>query len=446
VPIAKPNAFRKGGVTPPSSDSHTAAKILRQGTDLRALTNAARKATRNGLEAAVHRHRPASRAGLSERLFTLAFRGLVYPQIWEDPVVDIDALALEPTSRVVAIASGGCNALSYLAAGAADVVAIDLNGAHVALGELKKAAIRKLDYAGFRRFFVEAASDENIWDYDARLRGELDAPSRAYWESRDRLGRRRIRVFARNFYRYGLLGHFIRAAHMLVRANGADPAHVLSARTLDEQRAIFERDLAPIFDKPLIRWIVNRPSSLFGLGIPPAQYKALAADSEEGIVGALRSRVERLACDYPVADNYFAWQAFGGRYDARAGGSLPPYLQEPSFDTLKARVDAIRFVHGSLTQWLADSPAASLDRYVLLDAQDWMGDADLTALWYEITRTARRGARVIFRTAADERLLPGRIPDAILREWRYDEEASRAGLARDRSAIYGGFHLYVKAA
>ena len=37
-----------------------------------------------------------------------------------------------------------------------------------------------------------------------------------------------------------------------------------------------------------------------------------------------------------------------------------------------------------------------------------MNDADLTALWTEITRTARPGARVIFRTAADERLLPGR--------------------------------------
>ena len=43
-----------------------------------------------------------------------------------------------------------------------------------------------------------------------------------------------------------------------------------------------------------------------------------------------------------------------------------------------------------------------------------MNAADLTALWREITRTARPGARVIFRTAADERLLPGRVPDEIL--------------------------------
>ena len=42
-------------------------------------------------------------------------------------------------------------------------------------------------------------------------------------------------------------------------------------------------------------------------------------------------------------------------------------------------------------------PDGSRDRYVLLDAQDWMTNAQLEALWTEITRTARPGARVIFR-------------------------------------------------
>jgi S-adenosylmethionine-diacylglycerol 3-amino-3-carboxypropyl transferase len=31
----------------------------------------------------------------------------------------------------------------------------------------------------------------------------------------------------------------------------------------------------------------------------------------------------------------------------------------------------------------------------------------------------------------------------LLDRWRYEEEASLAFAGRDRSAIYGGFHLYV---
>jgi S-adenosylmethionine-diacylglycerol 3-amino-3-carboxypropyl transferase len=71
-----------------------------------------------------------------------------------------------------------------------------------------------------------------------------------------------------------------------------------------------------------------------------------------------------------------------------------------------------------------------------------MNDEDLTALWREITRTACPGARVIFRTAADERLLPGRLPARILEAWSYDHARSRDLGQRDRSSIYGAFHLY----
>ena len=67
--------------------------------------------------AAVCRNRLLSAEGLRERLFTLAFSNLVYPQIWEDPAVDLEALALDETSRIITIASGGCNVLNYLPSG-----------------------------------------------------------------------------------------------------------------------------------------------------------------------------------------------------------------------------------------------------------------------------------------------------------------------------------------
>ena len=54
----------------------------------------------------------------------------------------------------------------------------------------------------------------------------------------------------------------------------------------------------------------------------------------------------------------------------------------------------------------------------------------------------RVGSKWIFRTAADEPLLPGRLNADILALWRKDEARSAALHARDRSAIYGAFHLY----
>ncbi|MBN9087906.1 MAG: DUF3419 family protein [Reyranella sp.] len=396
------------------------------------------------LKQAVRRHRALSREGLLEGLFERLFRGLVYTQIWEDPEVDLQALALQPDSHIVAIASGGCNVLSYLTGDPARITAVDLSRAHVALNRLKLVSASRLpSWATFYRFFGAADDEANVEAYDRLIAPHLDSQSRLYWEGRSiqQLGRRRISIFARNAYAHGVLGSFIGLTHAICRAYGVDLKELLSARTLEEQRAFFETTLAPLFDKRAVRWATANRLSLYGLGIPPAQYEALAGDGDMRHV--LRQRLERLACGFSLDDNYFAWQAFGRSYAENASGPLPPYLRREHFDSLRARVDRVEVLNRSVTEYLANCADGSRDRYVLLDAQDWMTDAQLNALWREITRTARPGARVIFRTAAEPSLLPGRVAPEILDRWHYEAEQSQALGSRDRSAIYGGFHLYV---
>ena len=394
------------------------------------------------LSDAVRRNRALSREGVLERLFERMFRGLVYAQIWEDPEIDLEALALRPDSHVVAIASGGCNVLSYLTAGPARITALDLSLAHVALNRLKLVAAQQLaSWDDFHRFFGAADDKANIEIFDRLIAPHLDAESLAYWNGRSlhQLGRRRISIFARNAYKHGALGRFIGLAHVVARAHGVRPRDLLASRTLAEQRHFFETMLSPLFDKPAVRWATSNRLSLYGLGIPPAQYEALAGGRDMRAV--LRERVEQLSCGFSLDRNYFAWQAFGRGYGEN--GPLPPYLQRDNFDRVRANAGRVEVMNRSITEYLATCPGASRDRYVLLDAQDWMTDAQLNALWSEITRTARPGARVIFRTAAQPSLLPGRVDQAILDRWCYDAEASRTFTKADRSAIYGGFHLYL---
>lgn len=394
---------------------------------------------------AVHRYQARSWAGIRERIFTFAFKGLVYPQIWEDPDVDLKALELAPGGRMVTIASGGCNVLSYLTADPSSIVAVDLNRAHVALTRLKLSAAQHLpNWDIFYRFFGDADEKANIAVYRRFLQDKIDEETRRYWEGRGGLlFRRRITLFSRDLYRHGLLGSFIGAAHLIARLYGADPRTMMNATNLEEQRSYFETALAPLFDKRMVRWATSKQLSLYGLGIPPAQYEALAAAGGGNISVVLKQRLERLACGFTLDQNYFAWQAFGRSYTDDLSGPLPPYLRREHFDSIRSRAERVRAVNRSFTEELAATPPASVDAYVLLDAQDWMTDAQLNGLWSEITRTARPGARVVFRTAAEPSLLPGRVDESILSRWRYEAERSRELDAEDRSAIYGGFHLYV---
>ncbi|MDE2444624.1 MAG: DUF3419 family protein, partial [Alphaproteobacteria bacterium] len=272
------------------------------------------------------------------------------------------------------------------------------------------------------------------------LKHNLDSVSRQYWEGRNWRGARRLSYFANNFYRKGLLGRFIGVGHVLAKVYGANLKALTDCVSLDEQKQAFKTEIAPLFQKRAVRWLTDRRMSLYGLGIPPAQYEALAGGQKMSTV--LEQRLEKLACGFPMQDNYFAWQAFGRGYAPDASGPLPPYLAEKNFKILKGLADRAEVVQGSVTDVLANALAGSVDRVVLLDAQDWMTDSQLNALWNAITHAAAPKARVIFRTAGVDTILPGRVRAVTLGQWHYLADQSRQLGAQDRSSIYGGFHIY----
>jgi S-adenosylmethionine-diacylglycerol 3-amino-3-carboxypropyl transferase len=393
---------------------------------------------------AVHQHKALSLDGILERLFSRAFHGLVYPQIWEDPIVDMNAMAIQPHHEIICIASGSCNALSYLTANPKRVIAVDLSPAHEALGKLKAAAFKYLpDQAAVSALLINAATHENIHNYDHYVAPRLDAKARAYWEKRDLFGRRRISMFKRGFYSFGLLGRTISTLHLLSRFYGRDLTRYLDCKTIAEQQAFFDKEMAPLFEKRFVRFITSHRASLFGLGIPPAQFDLLAGP-EGDMAGVLKERTRILACDFPLSQNYFARQAFGRGYGTVEGHTLPPCLEAQNHEVVRANIDRYSVENVNLIEVLRSRPAGSLHRFVLLDAQDWMTDIQLNQLWSEITRTASDDARVIFRTAGKPTILPGRVDDGIMAQWNYHEAASVEYTKADRSAIYGGFHLYEK--
>ncbi|WP_319380341.1 BtaA family protein [Thiomicrorhabdus sp.] len=407
--------------------------------------------TKNLLDKAVNNTGIFSRKGLLDRLFTAWFDRLVYPQIWEDPQVDIDALQLNEQSRIFTISSGGCNVLNYLSVQPASVTVVDLNEAHIALIKLKLAALEHFpDFETFFDFFGKANLTKNRDRYHAYLRPHLDEKTREYWDSKEHLfSKKRIEFFTDGFYRHGLLGQFIGLIHWVSKRLGYDISKVMQARTPEEQQTLFDQHVAPVFDTRLIKFLCNRSIVMYSLGIPPAQFDEMNKDSKQksqGMHELLKERARRLACDYPLTENYFAWQAYGREYDVHHRKALPPYLQEQNFDILKQDYQRVHVSHQSMTERLKQMPANSLNAYLFLDAQDWMDQEQLTELWQEVNRTAMPNARVVFRTAGCLSPLEEKLPTELLSCWNTDQEANRNWTRQDRSAIYGGVFMYQKQA
>jgi S-adenosylmethionine-diacylglycerol 3-amino-3-carboxypropyl transferase len=379
---------------------------------------------------AVRQESAVSRQGILQKLFAVYFDGLVYNQIWEDPRVDMQALRLDGESRVLTISSGGCNALNYLTASPESVTAVDLNQHHIYLANLKIAALRYLpEYEMFFDFFGRANVAHNVENYKKHIAPRLDADTRKFWELKGR-----IKYFAKGFYNYARNGYFLRFFHRFAKS--------IKAKTMAEQEEFFNKNVAPFFDNFLIKLLSKTPVTVFGLGIPPQQYNELKKDAANGIISLMRERTHRLCAGFPIQDNYFAWQAFTRHYDTENRVALPDYLKAEHYETVKQNAYRVNTAIVSITDHLKQQPKGSFNRFVFLDAQDWMTPLILTDLWGAIAERGGKDTRIIFRTAGADSPIETALPADLRAKFDYEKDWSQELFKQDRAAIYGGFHLY----
>lgn len=407
--------------------------------------------TETTLHSAVQNERLSSKQGFLQKLFAVWFDAFVYNQIWEDPRVDIEALQIDGSSRILTISSGGCNALNYLVEGPQTVTAVDLNRHHIYLLNLKLAAVKYLpSYDDFFEFFGEGKGKNTGSNYLRYIRPHLDKDSRHFWESNTFGGSilygERISFFANaGLYDHSRNGYFLRFFHSMSRLFGCKPEEVLNAGSIGEQEQLYNKYIDPFFDSLVIKTLGKLPVTMFGLGIPPQQYDELKKDVDSGksVIDIYRERTKRLACDYPMNENYFAWQAFARKYDTKDRIAVPEYLKPQNYETLRSNIDRLNAKVGSATDEIKSSAAGTFNRFVFLDAQDWMNADQMTELWSAIAEKGEPGSRIIFRTAGAASPLDADLPEELLARFHYEKEVSERLFKQDRASIYGGFHLYI---
>ena len=403
------------------------------------------------LQTAVQSEHVVTKQGFLQKLFAVWFDAFVYNQIWEDPRVDLQALDLDSDSRMLTISSGGCNVLNYLLAEPQSVTAVDLNRHHIYLLNLKIAAAKHLpSYEDFFTFFGNGKGANTGSQYLRYIAPHLDKNTRTFWESNTLGGSllygARIGFFQnRGLYDHSRNGYFLRFFHAFAHLVGCRPEELIKADTLEEQAALYKKYIDPFFNSYLIKLIGKLPVTMFGLGIPPQQYDELKKDlaGDENIIDIYRERTRRLACDFPISENYFAWQGFARKYDTEKRRALPEYLKEENFETLRKNIGRVTTKIGSATDEIKNNALGAFNRFVFLDAQDWMNADSMTDLWSAIAEKAEAGSRIIFRTAGTASPIESNLPAELRAKFTYEEELSKDLSTQDRASIYGGFHLYV---
>lgn len=372
-------------------------------------------------------------------------RSLVYNTCWEDPAVDRLALDLQPNDTLLVITSAGCNVLDYALAGPSRIHAVDANPRQTALLELKLAGIRRLAFEDFFDLFGSGVHEQFREVYHDSLRGDLSDFARGYWD--DRLhwfGRRRG-----SFYFQGLAGTVARAfrTYLSIRPQlAASVGALFEANSLEDQRAIYDRQVQPLMWGPGMNWTLSRQLTMSMLGVPYAQRRQVQAQHQGGVAGFIREAVEYVFRELPVWTNYFWMVYINGRYTPSC---CPEYLKRDNFLALKAGLAQCIVPHTCTVTAFLQATQERISKFVLLDHMDWMSSYYPEALaeeWMAILTRATPDARVIFRSAhaAPAYLDQVRVGArrARLRERLVFQEALARDLQRhDRVHTYAGFHV-----
>ncbi|MEM9413529.1 MAG: BtaA family protein, partial [Planctomycetota bacterium] len=308
---------------------------------------------------------------IGQRIFTAVHgNNLVYNTCWEDPALDRIALEFGPDDRVMVITSAGCNALDYVITGPKHVHAVDMNPRQNALLDLKCSAIRNLEFDDFFKLFGDGHFPGIKEVYQQKLRPSLGEWSQAFWD-------KKIKWFdnsRKSFYFRGTSGTVARALKVYtdkvikVRPHLDD---LMAAETLEQQKEIYDNHLEKKFWTGIVKFALNRDTTMSMLGVPKAQRKQIDTQYSGGLLQFLQDCLRSVFVDIPMKNNYF-WQLYmNGKYTRDC---CPEYLTEQGFAALKnGLVDRVS-THTNSVQGFLESSGEKISRYILLDHMDWLSD------------------------------------------------------------------------
>ncbi|MCB0878989.1 MAG: DUF3419 family protein [Thermoleophilia bacterium] len=350
-----------------------------------------------------------------------------YAQSWEDPENLRGALRPDPSSSILSIAAAGDNSFALLLQGAGRVVSVDMSPAQCALVELKRAALLTLEHDELLRF-VGAGSGSDRAALYARVRRELPAETRAFWDGQPEL-------IARGIIHIGKLENMFRIfrtrVHPLLHGRGTTRS-VFERRTRLERQEFWHERWNNRRWQLAIRMFFSEPV-IARLGRDPSFFEHVEID----VARHYSNRAWHAFVELDPSTNPFLQYILLGRYIDLEHGH--PWLAPSNHGPLRERLDRLEIVCAEMESYLGTCEPGAFTGFNLSDIFEWMSDELHEHVYRSIMRAAAPGATLAYWN----NLVPRSAPQSLLDSGAVttDVELARRLHDADRSFLYRGFHV-----
>ncbi|HNJ78331.1 MAG TPA: DUF3419 family protein, partial [Marmoricola sp.] len=310
---------------------------------------------------------------------------LFFAQVREDADIEIAALSDVLNGTIAVVTSGGCTALSLLAAGTGEIHAVDLNRTQNDVTELKAVAASSLPWSELLTFLGARSGEpaQRQTQY-AGLRDQLSPHAREYFDARPRM-------ISGGVLHAGITEKFLRALVATLRRgivrNGV-MEQILMAPDLATQKRLWEEGWDNRRWRAFLGTLCNRRvfDKVYAEGFFSNTGKTSFADH-------FGSVIKHVLTELPTRTNPYAHDIITGHF----GTDLPAYLTEKSTARIAESTGRLHLWDKPMTSWLAQQPAGSLDGVTLSNICEWFTKPEIEELFTSIARALRPGGVVVLR-------------------------------------------------
>jgi S-adenosylmethionine-diacylglycerol 3-amino-3-carboxypropyl transferase len=346
---------------------------------------------------------------------------LIYNTSWEDPRIDKEYLNINKNDRIATITSAGCNVLDYLLDEPSEIHTCDINFRQNAILELKIALIKYTDHKTLFQIFGQGhfkCFKSLYFDY---LREYISENSRYFWDSNFKWF-----LDEKGFYYHGTTGYF--ASKIIEKIKNNDDLKLMiiklfNAKNIEQQKEIYNSLSSLFWNKSIVKFVDNRFILSF-LGVPSKQRTKIYREYPEGLINFLKTKMSYTFTNIPVHENYFWYVYFFGHYSNK---TLPNYLKEENFNSLKNNIDKIK-IHNVDISHMLKNKINYFSKFVLLDHQDWLSPEQRSIEWNRIKNSSTKGAKFVLRSVSKYH----NFPDYV----HFDKLSSSKLVKLDRVGTY----------
>jgi len=346
-----------------------------------------------------------------------------YANCWEDTDLLLEGLNIRSDSKCLSIASAGDNSFSLLTKNPEIVYAVDLSLPQTACAELKKNAIKYLDYSDFLEFLGFCKSESRISLY-REIESYLSAEAASYFSKNMAIIKKGL-IHCGKFERY----FHIFSKFIMPLIHSKKTIHkLLSLTTLEEQKQFY-------CDK----WDNKRFKFLFKIFFSGSVMGLLGRDKEffkfvdsETVSQKIKSRVDKAFETIPMWSNSYINYILLGNF----GNILPHFAKEENFNAIKLNIDKLLIKKGELTTVIKESDV-KFDVFNLSDIFEYMDMETFKDIAEKLISAANSGARLAYWNMLADRKISDILPDHTIHLKDLSDELYK----KDKAFFYKAFFI-----